>query len=556
MTSPPSYYVPTGNWTNNVVNSLGSSAIGELMFEVNVDHGDPAEGCQKEFTANYSCGNNTATKSIKINKEAYGQTAAFDCNTETSQCSNLKLVLTDDGKLSLTTLDGATKLWDSVSAFGAKGSIPPNTIIPVNSTGAIPNDAPLTVPSFAADGVIRNDDETTGRASPFNYLLSGQFLSVGQWIGSPSGTCRLMMGSPDSPHSLQVVKTVLNCNSLDATVASTGAGSGIIGSSTANPKIDPKAARLYTIPSIHSENIGKVGYVNNYGQLQLYPDTMTAYDETFHQTGNYRVAAGAELGPAFKTTDIDSCKTACLTGAGDTQKCAGFVFDSTAVMCQLLNKSMYTKNRIIDPNSRYFSREKNVDGQHGSCPTDINLQSGSFWNDYYTTGSEDMSPDTKCGLAKFTSNERDTVASDVPVVYDNLQYKDKDGNVQKNIKHRDLTGNVALLNKNKNGFRYMYETLQDKYQKLTSRLFNTNSSIKSKFAELEDSRKNLSDWTGEQLQNLEAMNEDRDLNMMSQNYRHIMWSILAILIIITTMKLTKSIISKGPASIVEGAKAL
>ena len=57
--------------------------------------------------------------------------------------------------------------------------------------------------------------------------------------------------------------------------------------------------------------------------------------------------------------------------------------------------------------------------------------------------------------------------------------------------------------------------------------------------ELEDSKQNLADWTGEQLQNLAAMREDRDLNMMSQNYRHIMWSILAIIIIIGTMKMTK-----------------
>ena len=58
--------------------------------------------------------------------------------------------------------------------------------------------------------------------------------------------------------------------------------------------------------------------------------------------------------------------------------------------------------------------------------------------------------------------------------------------------------------------------------------------------ELEESKKDLADWTGEQLQNLQAMTEDRDLNMMSQNYRHILWSILAIIIIIGTLKMTKT----------------
>ena len=66
-----------------------------------------------------------------------------------------------------------------------------------------------------------------------------------------------------------------------------------------------------------------------------------------------------------------------------------------------------------------------------------------------------------------------------------------------------------------------------------------DTSIQTKFNELQNTKKDLADWTGDQLQNLEAMDDDTDLNMMSENYRHIMWSILAIIIIITTIKLTK-----------------
>jgi hypothetical protein len=156
-----------------------------------------------------------------------------------------------------------------------------------------------------------------------------------------------------------------------------------------------------------------------------------------------------------------------------------------------------------------------------------------------------MTPDTLCGLANYVADERTQVAAELPNVYNNLQYKDNAGNVR-NYSYADAKTKASTASKS--GFKYWYESLQDKYAIMKNQLFNTNTTIDSKFNELQSSRKNLADWTGEQLQNLTAMNEDRDLNMMSQNYRHIMWSILAILIIIGTIKLTKSSGSSSSSS--------
>jgi hypothetical protein len=88
-------------------------------------------------------------------------------------------------------------------------------------------------------------------------------------------------------------------------------------------------------------------------------------------------------------------------------------------------------------------------------------------------------------------------------------------------------------------FKSVFDKLKEKYKNLINRITNTNTNIKTKFNDLKNTKKELADWSGEQLQNLEAMDADTDLNMMSQNYRHIMWSILAIMIIITTIKLRK-----------------
>jgi hypothetical protein len=543
------YYVPAGNWTNNVINSLGSAENETLLYPISVDPmGDPAPNCPKDFTASYSCGLNTNLKKILVAREANGQDATFDCSAEGTQCNNLKLTLTDEGKLTLTSLDGAKVIWDSVS----NGSNPlMQTILPANHQFQIPDDnnKPLTIPAYAGDGKVNEAVDVgegggPGRRYPNNYLLPGQMLELGQWIGSPSGTCRLIMGTPEAPNSLQVVMNILGCNTLDATstslagVAGTGVGAGAV-------KVTPdtNSARLYTIPPIHNENIGKVGYVNNKGQLQMYPDTkMTTYGEQFEQiapetpaNSGYNIT-GAFLGAPFQTDTVETCQARCTTGGRDaakdkdnvmeydTQACAGVIFDTrttTTENCQLLDKTMYGQKRIIDNNYQYYIRQKGVMGQDNSCPSDVNIQNAGFWNSLDKVA--DMTGSTKCGLAKYVETERGKVASELPTVYNNLQNRDR------------------------TGFKFWYEQLQYKYALLKDKIFNTHTAIDANFKELKETKQNLADWSGEQLQNLEAMNEDRDLNMMSQNYRHILWSILAIIIILGTIKFTKSV-GSGPSS--------
>lgn len=487
------YYVPQGNWTANVINHLDNSEGGVLNYVPNLDStGDPAVGCAKNFTATYNCGTNKTQKTISLDAEAGGKNASFNCSAEFEKCNDLKLTLTDDGKLTLTNLAESTKIWDSVKQFGA---VDPNII--KNS---------ISIPAYAGDGNVRptdvGPDGGPGRRYKDNFLLAGQFLEAGQWIGSPSGTCRLMMMGPteNSPNSLQVVTNILGCDYLDSTTAK-------------ETDIDLNATRIHTIPNIHKANIGKLGYVNNMGQLQLYPDSMTTYGTNFESIGEYNFDSSAFIGTALSdsnSTSADKCKSQCLTYRGD-QICTGVIFDSKNNTCQLLNNSVYGKPRIIYPKKNYYIRQKDISGQDVSCPVDITIQNATFWNDTMKS-TTNMSTSTKCGLANYTATQRTRVAS-------------------------DLSNNIYP---HVNPISRLVEDLQQKYKQLNIRLFDTKKDIKKKMNEFIESKQDLADWTGEQLQNLQAMNEDRDLNMTSQNYRHILWSILAIIIIIATMKITKS----------------
>ena len=86
---------------------------------------------------------------------------------------------------------------------------------------------------------------------------------------------------------------------------------------------------------------------------------------------------------------------------------------------------------------------------------------------------------------------------------------------------------------------YIPKTLYNYYQRLKNSLFENKTQLLDSLTELDQSRKGVEDWSGEQGEQLDALIEDRELNMESQSYKHIMWSILAILIIIAIIKLVK-----------------
>lgn len=463
-----SYYVEPDNWTKNIPTAITSDK-GVYLFNVNLDAvADPAEGCQKEFVATYKCGNNDGPiKTVRVEKEAYGKNAVFDCGNEYATCNNLKLTLGNDGFLRLTDATEAV-LWTNA-----------------NATQPMPNS--IALPAYAAK---------KGK-NGVNYLKSGEFLNLGEWIGSPNGKYHLILDSADN--QLKVRYNKLSCNTQDG------------------PDMD--SASVYVIPPKYLNlkgNLGKLGFVNHNGQLQLYPDAMTKYVQNYTQVGAYNVVGGDLEDPI--TNGINSA-VACEKKCNANNKCAGFVFDKTMLSCQLKDNTVYaTGNRIINPTKNYYLRTKGITGKFDvSCPSNIGdykFGTTEEWQKIKKSGIA-MTPTTKCGLALYTNNER---------------------NQQVN-KYNTTTNQINSPKGVKNKINH----LSSAYSRLEGKLANTKNSLQSMFGDLTGARKDIAEWSGEELAQLTAMEEDSDLNMLSQNYRHIMWSILAILAIMGTIKLTKRI---------------
>ena len=166
--------VNIGNWTPYVKDAVR----GNVSTSYTIAGHDPAYGCYKNFAASYRCGNSPNTKTINIPGEAGGQTAFFDCTAENNKCKKFRLTLGDDGNLILTDSENK-QIWTSDT----------------HQTG-------LSLDEFSAKR------SKYGR----NYLLAGETLYLGEFIGSPSGNCYLIMDRTPEGTGLQLKYSVMNCD--------------------------------------------------------------------------------------------------------------------------------------------------------------------------------------------------------------------------------------------------------------------------------------------------------------------------------------------------------
>lgn len=449
------YNIPIGNWTNHIKKTVHDKITQNYI--VNSEGApDPAYGCYKNFTSTYQCGNGpTKTVNILGDKiEAGGQSALFDCSEENKVCKDIKLTLKDDGNLVLTDHLN-TILWQS------------NT----KSTG-------LALDKYkAANGKY-------GR----NYLLAGETLKSGEFIGSPSGNCYLMMikNTKDcTQNGLQLLYQKTNCSTDDL--------KNKFGSSS-------EANGLYTIKKNNIKNVGKVGYIDETQTIHEYPPEMVTYGTSYTFLGNYD-----STGKTISTndnTDLDKCQTNCNSNA----ECSGFVLDNNT--CFLKDSSMFPSGiRNPSKTAQLYIRDKEVKN-NATCSKIVDPSYASMW-DSMPTGDK-MSMDTLCGLGAFTQNELINVEKQGSNL---LNYANTMQNKLNNLinEKQDITN---TYNTNNNKFNNDIKNYENMYKNI-----NKNSTL---------------------FDNITAMSKDTKTNMSSQKIKFFLWTNLAIIIAIISIRILRN----------------
>ena len=447
--------VPVGNWTEYVKNFI--SGKGLVKYTIGSSGGgtsDPAIGCNKQFSTSYKCGKG-AIKTMNITPDSTGQTVTFDCFEENRRCRGFRLTLGDDGNLKLTNVTETlgTILWQS-STY--------QTGLPVEKYKAVNS-------KFKR-----------------NYLNSGETLSAGEFIGSPTGNCYLLMENTNGTASLEIRYETLNCS------GPTGQLSGD----------DNNTVSLYSIKRENHTNIGKSGYIDEDGVLHQYPDELLKKNDKFYSIGKYS-NDGNNIKITTNTNKSD-CEQICKT----TDQCAGYVFKDGINECQLKNRNIFPNSaRMFDDSSELYIRGNTV-LNGSSCSKVVNSIDNSTWE--LSNIGDKMSMDTLCNLGAFTDADRNGLDDSNRTLLDSL-----------NELYNRLTGETKT-------------SIQ-----INSDLERNRQTIDSLIKSRENVTENIKDKQDETRQHT-ALSEDTKKRLINENYNYMLWSILAVSIIGYSIKMNRS----------------
>ena len=454
------YNVPIGNWSEYVKKEVHEQDTSNYIVGRN-GGSDPAYGCYKNFTSTYQCGNGpNKTVSITGDKvEAGGQAVKFDCSAENKICGGFRLTLGDDGNLVLTDSNSSI-VWQS------------NT----TSTG-------LALDEYkASNGKYKR-----------NYLLAGETLKTGEFIGSPSGNCYLMMvgGTTDcTQNGLKLMYHKLNCT-YDV---NTNNGYGN----------DDSTNGLYSIERTDISNLGKVGYIDNKKKLHEYPDKMTELGETYSFIGNYD-SFGNDIKQFYNTT-IQKCQNECNT----TSNCGGVVFDNQIGECWIKDTNIFPKGQRIpmsDDRRQLYVRNKSVKN-HFSCPNEINSGTASEWE--LLSVGEKMSMNKLCELGAITEEEQIDIYE----------------------KNDELTQMASQMQNKLNTISNENNSIEDSFEENSNKLNTTFNNYEKINNKIKNNNKNLGNMSG--------MVQDTDLKMTSDNMKYYLWTSLAIMMAIVSIRMTRN----------------
>ena len=349
------------------------------------------------------------------------------------------------------------------------------------ATAAVNDPAALVIESYKAVNT------KYGR----NYLNAGETLALNEFIGSPSGNYYLIMIVDETTNNagLQVRYTIYNCNDINT--------KDRVGN-------DKNTNFIYQINKASRDYLGKVGYINNDGALQEYSSDMIQPTSDYDLIGNYD-SVGYDLSQyTAQNISTNDCNMKC----SEDDNCAGYVFNQSENTCYLKNATMFPYGlRKPDSNSALYTRSKKVSNDV-SCPKAINNTiSADEWSKMPV--GEKMQLTTLCKLGLVTSAEQadlDEKSNAVTNAATKLQNKIDD--LVKN--------DMNLVKKLGNHVNKLQKDLKQ------------YTSINKKIGKNENT-----------IEGLSGFSTDTELNMISNNYRYLLFTILAIFLVGTIIKLSK-----------------
>jgi len=541
-------YLYIGN-ENKPLSELNGYESGSFTIGSDIP-GDPAYGCAKNFVSNYMCG--TKIKSINMDGESGGKKAIYDCSDEVKICNN-------NPTIGLMQNDGNFVIYNGTNSSNKKSAK-----WSTKTGGKMSN----------TQGTNLIKGETI-----FSNMSTSSRIYPGQKITNPNQNGTFYI---DDTGNIKIDKYELN-QKKDAQGNIMGVGG------------DKPSFALYEInPKKPAKNLLQTGYVDIDGTLHNYPSSMTEYKNKYSKIPNTNVAVNgghdiSNLGAIGKDACEKNCNarsdcglyqtnsdgdcllkngTAYTSGTVQEQQgtdaylrmkgplghkysyknyqhkdspgndikctapgevatkqalqnlcdkdplCAAFNWNEGAKTGCLKNDSAYSDQNTEAGFSTNNDYEYNVKLESGgtsaflgSCSQEVVGINSGRW-DAYERGS-DMSRNTKCGLARITAKDKLELANS----------ENRLNSMVQKIKAR--TDNLGKKETKLNKYYVDY------YNKIEHEL----KRFKKEYSKYAQNKQEIS--------NINAWNDDSEIQLVSNNNRYMIFSIVAIAIVIAIVKLNK-----------------
>jgi len=446
------------------------------------EYTSPCPDTSKNFTSFYKCGWADGD-TFKIGSDGdgaqKGDIVKLDCDKESSLCGSYELMLTDTGSLELVRNSDETKAFSFFKQDNDdwKGEVIANSMWGENTEGY--------------------------SISQQDVLFGGEFLTdsnnVFQLILQPTGTLDLNMAVK------ACIKYSENCDADDVCPEYYHPDPALT---------DPLTSAYYTFDTPNNNNLNKAAYITDDGKLKEYPNNMiTKAGNTFTKSPAYMMAGkytelnSSGLSSSQATSSPDDMASNCIA-LGD--RCVGYTYSDNAGSS---NNKYYSKmypssdvTRIPTAGTDMYIRNISVKNNL-SCNKVVQGGPSNLWDSYDIL--DNMTHDYKCDLAHNTKNEQ---------------------------KHYNTAN--KKLNQAVHNVQDKLSSLTDTGLSLTGEMQNQVKKRRKGFEDYEYIRANLGN-VQDTITNVAALEEDTDVLLISDNYKYILWSILAIVFVIAGIKLSR-----------------
>ena len=358
--------------TNVTVN--GSTTTLKSYSESVIDSSKCTPTNTPYFSASYKCGNVSANV---INKKTISDYVTFDClsgtNDDKYKCNTFRLELMDDGEVVIMKDGDKDKIYWSWK---------PNISTSTSNT------------------IIQSFYENSSHK---NYMDAGQTLENTDYLISKNKTFMLLNNSG----ILKICYATRPCFIDDK-----GEYFGYTDTSDGN-----KGIGLYFMNHANTKHIGKSGYIDQDGRMNMYSKKSIGFTDEYIPVGNFSVSENSKIkgtasinntiltdkdGNEIFVTDGDT--EACETKCNLYDDCGGFTYKDG--ICRLKNDKMFPKGlRKADSNTQMYVRMRGVKSSllDTSCPIfeqDSNVPN-SLVDDFMTSrsmGKKNRRPGDACNM--------------------------------------------------------------------------------------------------------------------------------------------------------------